>query len=562
MKALIYARQSSGKDDLSESVEAQIANCQNLAAKEKLEIIGIFRDLNTSGETYPVGAEEIARVDSAYKDWIAKQSTRKVFRTGLGEALLHLDEIDVIIVNELTRLYRPINGSFLEGHINHLLREHNVKVLQFQGGSIDLTKFDQQLITSIKNQILYDDLQKKRQNSINAFRIKRDSGKLCCGSHIFGIRYLGNDQLEVQPECAEIIRFIYDRICEHRSYNSIINDCNKHFSAKKFFYESSIYSIAKQPLYAGYQYNTDGELIKNVQITGQEIIPFEQWQKVQEIISVKRREHHRRDKKHWLPVSGRLFCGECGSKLICTLDSGKVYYGCNRKNLSRAHASCRNSRIRFETGARGNPALYDAIYPLLSIALIERYRKAAEMLKGKQEIAKYEVELENLNNKERKLFNMFTEGIVTEDQIRNMLIDHKLKKGEISKKILTLKMTEVSEESMKELGGGVLSQLFNDLSSKNLSNALYESLLVEADITATIFRDRVEFHTRYGDVTIPRLWISNRPWMPAWEIELHNKCADDNSRCFIDSDTKITVTYKTGTKAELAKFEQLKIKSV
>ncbi|MBR2723518.1 MAG: recombinase family protein, partial [Lentisphaeria bacterium] len=63
MKALIYARQSSGKDDLSESVEAQIANCQTLAEKEKLDVIGIFRDLNTSGETYPIGAEEIARVD-------------------------------------------------------------------------------------------------------------------------------------------------------------------------------------------------------------------------------------------------------------------------------------------------------------------------------------------------------------------------------------------------------------------------------------------------------------------------------------------------------------------
>ena len=99
MKALIYARQSSGKDDVSESVEAQIANCQNLAAIEKLDIIGIFRDLNTCGETYPVGAEEIARVDSAYKDWITNQSTKKVFRTGLGEALLHLDEIDVILVN-------------------------------------------------------------------------------------------------------------------------------------------------------------------------------------------------------------------------------------------------------------------------------------------------------------------------------------------------------------------------------------------------------------------------------------------------------------------------------
>ena len=183
MKALIYARQSSGKDDLSESVEAQIENCKQLAGKEKLEIVGIFRDLNTSGETYPVGAENIALVDNAYKEWIANQSSKKNYRKGLGEALLLLNEVDFIIVNELTRLYRPINGSFLEGHINHLLRENHVKVLQVQGGSIDLAKFDQQLITMIKNQILYDDLQKKRHNSINAFRIKRDSGKLCCGVH-------------------------------------------------------------------------------------------------------------------------------------------------------------------------------------------------------------------------------------------------------------------------------------------------------------------------------------------------------------------------------------------
>ena len=50
MKALIYARQSSGKDDFSESVEAQIANCQKLAAKEKLEVIGIYKDLNNDGD--------------------------------------------------------------------------------------------------------------------------------------------------------------------------------------------------------------------------------------------------------------------------------------------------------------------------------------------------------------------------------------------------------------------------------------------------------------------------------------------------------------------------------
>lgn len=83
MKALIYARQSSGKDDFSESVDAQIANCKKLAAKEKLEIIGIYKDLNTSGETYPVGAEEIARLDKAYTKWVLSQSAKKDFRLGL-----------------------------------------------------------------------------------------------------------------------------------------------------------------------------------------------------------------------------------------------------------------------------------------------------------------------------------------------------------------------------------------------------------------------------------------------------------------------------------------------
>ncbi len=226
MKALIYARQSSGNDDISESVEAQIGNCQRLAEREGIEVIGVYRDLNTSGETYPQGTEDIAALDGAYKAWVLAQSSKKTFRRGLGEALTQLNNVDFIIVNELTRLYRPVNGSFLESHINHLLREHNIKLLQVQGGSIDLHKFDQQLITSIKNQILYDDLQKKRQNSINAFRIKKDSGSICAGTKAFGLQYLGNDQVKVIPECVEVIRFVYDNVISYKPYNYIVNECN------------------------------------------------------------------------------------------------------------------------------------------------------------------------------------------------------------------------------------------------------------------------------------------------------------------------------------------------
>lgn len=87
MKAIIYARQSSGSDDISESVENQIANCKKQAEKENYQVIGIFSDLNTSGKTYPEGAESIAENDSAFLNWYDQQTGTKKYRHGLGEVI-------------------------------------------------------------------------------------------------------------------------------------------------------------------------------------------------------------------------------------------------------------------------------------------------------------------------------------------------------------------------------------------------------------------------------------------------------------------------------------------
>ena len=296
MKAVIYARQSSGNEDISESVEAQVSNCLALAEREDFEVIGIFRDMNCSGELYPEGAEKIAALDAAYQEWKQNQKTRKKYRSGLGGVIRKLPEIDLLLVNEMTRLYRPVNNSFLEDYIQNLLRKNHVTVLQVQGGKIDLNQFDQQLILALKNQILYDDLQKKRENSMKAFQNKRNSGKLCCGSRIFGINYLGNDRISVDSERKDIIRLIYSRILQGASLNAIIRECNA--SAKKMImYPSLLYSIARQPIYAGYQYDTTGKLIRNTQISGQEFISLEEWNHVQMILSSHRRKGNGRSGK-------------------------------------------------------------------------------------------------------------------------------------------------------------------------------------------------------------------------------------------------------------------------
>ena len=160
--AVIYARQSSGADDFSLSVEQQIQNCKRLAADAKLNVVDVFQDLNTSGETYPTGAEQVASVDNAFMEWLRSHTKGKGFRSGLGALLACCQEknVDALIVNEITRLYRPVVGSFLEIYINNFLRTKHMKIIQVQGGCIDLTRFDEHLINTIKNQILFEDLQK------------------------------------------------------------------------------------------------------------------------------------------------------------------------------------------------------------------------------------------------------------------------------------------------------------------------------------------------------------------------------------------------------------------
>ncbi len=560
MKALIYARQSSGKDDVSESVEAQIVNCKKLAARENLEIIGIFKDLNTSGETYPAGAESIALVDTAYQDWVIAQSTKKTFRIGLGEAIALFPSADILLVNELTRLYRPINGSFLEGHINQLLKTNHVQVLQVQGGSIDLTQFDQQLITMIKNQILYEDLQKKRANSMIAFKNKRDSGKLCTGCRCYGIRYLGNDKLEVIPECAEVIRFIFNSICAHRSYRAIIRDCNERWGKKQkiFFYESNIYHIARQPLYAGYQYNTERELIKNVQITGQEIITFDQWKQVHDIVTSKRKTYRTQEKKRSLPLSGRLFCGSCGGRLVVFLDHGNVYYTCNKRTLSKDYKKCGESRIRFSpTQRRSTYALYEAVYPLLSIALVAKLDKISGILAVKDEIAAYEKKLAKMQEEINETYELITAGLASMDDMKAVLLKQKSRKDLLTGKIAEAKASCMNKGILEDFQSSEFFGLLEQIRTRTLNSEKYAELIGIADLTATIYRERMDIHCVYGTFSLPRLMVKGVHGLPLWNMKTIHPNGDS-----FDQNSSIVITYKTGSRKHLADWKNICIRTV
>lgn len=172
MKTYIYGRQSSGDNERSISVDKQVENCKEFAKVHKLVLTKIFTDLNTSGRLYWRGAESIASIDQVYQNWIKETKKKKIYRDGLGDLFAELNKGDVLIVDDLTRLYRPLTNSFLESALTQYLLNKEIKLFTVKNGEVDLNKFNDELITALQNRINTNQLEIQRTKckaSLNNF---------------------------------------------------------------------------------------------------------------------------------------------------------------------------------------------------------------------------------------------------------------------------------------------------------------------------------------------------------------------------------------------------------
>jgi len=381
-RAIIYARQSSGADDYSESVEVQITNCRNLAAREHITVVEIFSDLNISGKTYPEGWNDLAFRDQAFQRWLAQNSSRRSTRIGFGKVMMRLSQIDYIIVDDITRLYRPLSRSFLEAAVNDSLIVNNVQILQVKGGKLDMAQFDQQLVTMLKNQINDEQIAKQRQRSIEVLNKLRDSGIMPTGITAFGLIYdKQSKSYTLDQQRCQVVKYIFEQVLNGKSYGELVREINRRWSElfRGYFWEKSLYEILRKPIYAGFQYNSSGNLIKNNQ--GEAVITLDTFLQVQTIMAQRRlKRFHLPPKaahRHWMPLSGMLFCGNCGSRLTSVVEDGKIVYVCRRGSLC-SDPACRASRISMRCNKPYLAGLIDAVQAVLGIALLKLQQESAD----------------------------------------------------------------------------------------------------------------------------------------------------------------------------------------
>lgn len=110
---------------------------------------------------------------------------------------------------------------------------------------------------------------------------------------VLGYDLFGADSFVINPQEADIVRFIFEKYIEHKSLSAVAEICNLHgFSGKRGhpFSAESIKKILTRSIYTGYN-SYKGALYKG---NFEPIIDEKTFAKVQKILTTQARQYHKK----------------------------------------------------------------------------------------------------------------------------------------------------------------------------------------------------------------------------------------------------------------------------
>ena len=271
-------------------------------------------------------------------------------------------DIQYLIVDEATRLYREATNSFLGGFINDFLVTHHVQLVEAKGGIINASNDMERLVAMIRSQIEYSSLKHKRENSMRTIRDKKAGGE--CWSTALGVSMV--DKVVVFDQAlAPVIREIFTKVARGDSYCSILRWLNAEHQAEargSIWYHTNISNALKRGIYAGLMRDEDGQW-KEAKNCPNPIISPGLFHEANRQASLKRAGGARWSERHPLPLSGILRCW-CGRRMTSWMDDKVPAYRC----INGGQHS--NTFRPSNQGWRGQD-FYTAIQPVLALRLGE-----------------------------------------------------------------------------------------------------------------------------------------------------------------------------------------------
>ena len=434
-KYVIYARKSSEEDDRQVlSIEAQLVELKEFAAKEKLEIVASFQEAKT-----------------------AKEPGRMKFAEMFD--LIEKGKANGILAWHPDRLARnPIDG----GKIIYSVDTGKILDLKFPTFWFDTTPQGKFMLQIAFGQSKYyiDNLS---ENVKRGLRQKIRRGEMVGVAPTGYLNDLQTHKMVLDPERAPLIKKLFQTYATGNfNLKEIMKLAEKwelRSKKEKVLTHSNIQYILKKPFYYGLIY-MNGEFFEG---THEPLISKKLFDKVQEMMKEKGKPRKKTAKNRFLFL-GLMKCGSCDCSITAEIKKGHHYYRCTKKKVA-----CPEKYLREE-------ALTEQIQSFLQKVSL-----------SSQDIGKVLAELEKdeISAKEKAktvVQNLKTELSEVETKLENLL-DLYLNKGLLQdeyalkkQKILNLKI-EIQDQirDFEQKGLSWLEPAREFVLSLNKANTLLDS---------------------------------------------------------------------------------------
>lgn len=301
-KAVIYARYSSSSQN-EQSIETQLDKCNEYAKANKLTVIKHYIDKGMTGTN----------------------ANRPGFQEMINDARDRL--FNVVIVYKLDRFARD---EFDDIYYEKILNDNNIKRVSATE-TLPEDVFSNKLIKAI-TRLNNENYSRQLSLRINDGLDKNiEKGLMVGGSVTYGYDMI-DKKYEINDKQAEVIRLIFNMYAENKSGKEIIETLNKKGMFNKNgkpFLNQHIFKILRNKRYIG--------IMTYKQIEYPNFLPplidQELFNTVQNKLSHAKNRHAHNSKVDYL-LTGKLFCGDCGSKMTGYSGRGRhgkkfYYYKCH-----------------------------------------------------------------------------------------------------------------------------------------------------------------------------------------------------------------------------------------
>ncbi len=393
-KAVAYIRVSTEKDAQLHSYDFQENYWRGAFENDpNTELVGIYADKGISGHSI---------------------QKRPQFLIMMQDAREH--KFDKIYVKSVSRFAR--NTTQLLEAVREL-RDIGIEVV-FEKENIHTFEPTSEVFLTIAATIAENDLEVDAERMRWSVRHRYENGWISIGTGLYGLQMTKDNELEIVPEEAAIVRFIFDSYVEGLGSKRIadaLNEAGVKTREGHDWTDRHIISMLRNEKYKGdammgksvsrlgvYHDNMDGKYGPRyyMENTHEAIVDKETWTRAQQIMDERGKNYRREPVTH--TFSGLIKCGCCGKNFShkvnnCTYKWRTDIWVCGAQ-LKNGVAACDNSRIK------------DTV---LKAKFVEAYNEFIKKRpEGDSVVAMQEV-LADLRQQERELAELHLSRLIADD---------------------------------------------------------------------------------------------------------------------------------------------------